>query len=345
MKAEKVVYILGAGFSKDAGGLLMTEFLRKKQLGSQRKNLNEIFAYLKQVMRQSIKDKLISSDRNIEEFLNLISEADLLQLYFKRESSKKTWGASKIYQDLIDCIVNELYLSMVKKLGKSNPKLPPHYITFARNYLESEPTVITFNWDHVIEWLLLTEFGRLNYSLDNPKKIDISTGDISTKKGGKLLKLHGSANWLWCMNPNHPIHVYNSWQAQKVRLGSCKRCHNPLEKLIVPPVWHKREYAERIGELWEIAADELCRANRIVIIGYSLPDLDLSAHYLFLLSAYLNRRLKTVDIVNGPNFDDKRYRQVFKSPVRIRNTRLSFRSFVANGRCLRDLYGTPRTHS
>ncbi len=47
MKKEKIVYILGAGFSKDAGGLLMAEFLRRRKLGSRRKRLNQVYPYYK----------------------------------------------------------------------------------------------------------------------------------------------------------------------------------------------------------------------------------------------------------------------------------------------------------
>jgi hypothetical protein len=80
----KTVYILGAGFSKDAGGLLMKDFLCRKQLKSPRRRLNEIYPYLKRFMKQSIQDGLIK-DWNIEEFFNIVSEADLLNLEFKRK--------------------------------------------------------------------------------------------------------------------------------------------------------------------------------------------------------------------------------------------------------------------
>jgi NAD-dependent SIR2 family protein deacetylase len=328
MKKEKSVYILGAGFSKDAGGLLMTEFIRRKQLGSRRKTLNRVYPEIKRFMHQSIQDGLIGPDWNIEEFFNLISEADFLDLEFKclRGNSRK---ASKIYRDLVDCIVNELLLSMRKKLGNRNPQLPSMYEDFARRCLRRDVTIITFNWDHIPEWLLFTKFGSLDYclDLDDVKKVDRNLGNIS--KGIKVLKLHGSVNWLICENPNHPIHIYNSWQAQKVRLDYCSKCGRQLYKLLVPPVWHKRGYAQRISELWEKAADELCAADKIVIIGYSLPIFDISAKYLLLLSAYLNRKVR-VEIVNRPDFDDERYKQIFKHATEIRNTKMIFKDYVAN---------------
>lgn len=324
MKKEKIVYILGAGFSKDAGGLLMTEFLRRAQLGSQRQRLNKVYAHIKWFMAQSVKDGLIGPGWNIEEFLNLVSEADLLNLQFK-SSNGNNWQASKIYEYLVDCIVNELFLSMSVKLDNKNSRLPPHYADFAKRCLNKGVTIITFNWDHITEWLLSTEFGSLDYCLDIFKKVDKTIGDIC--KGVKLLKLHGSVNWLGCVNPNHPIYVYNSWQAHKARIDYCGKCNYQLYKLIVPPVWHKRDYAHRIGELWEIAADKLCSADRIIIIGYSLPTLDFSARHLVLLSSYLNCKLK-VDIVNGPNFDDSPYRQIFKHAAQVRNTRLLFKDYV-----------------
>lgn len=331
MKNEKVVYILGAGFSKDAGGLLMAEFFFRKKLGSRRERLNKVYPYIKRFLRRSIQDGLIK-DWNIEEFFNLVSEADLLDLEFKwKRFARNSWKASRIYQWLVDCIVNELLLSMREKLGNENPQPPSVYVDFARRCLRKDVTIITFNWDHIAEWLLFTEFGGLDYclDLDNVKKADRAVGNIS--KGVKLLKLHGSVNWLVCENPNHPIHIYNSWQAHKVRLDYCreKKCRGQLYKMVIPPVWHKRGYAQRIRELWEKAADELCVADRIVIIGYSLPIFDISARYLLLLSTYLNRKLK-VEIVNGPGFDEKSYKQIFKDSAGIHNTKMFFKDYVAN---------------
>jgi NAD-dependent SIR2 family protein deacetylase len=301
----KTLYILGAGFSKDAGGLLMKDFLCREQLKSPRGRLNQIYPHLKQFMKQSIKDGLIK-DWNIEEFFNLVSEAELLDLKF-RVSPNNHWSASRIHKYLLDYIANELFFGMKKKLGNQNRNMPSHYNGFIKRILRKDVTIITFNWDHLTEFLLLTEFGSLNYCLDDVKKVDKSIGNISNKNGIKLLKLHGSVNWLVCSNPNHPIHIYNSWQAQKIGLDHCSKCHYQLYKLIVPPVWYKRGYANRIGELWETAADELCSADRIVIIGYSLPIFDISAKYLLLLSTYLDRKVK-VEIVNGPDFDDTCYK-------------------------------------
>jgi hypothetical protein len=47
MKNTKIVYILAAGFSKDAGGLLMKEFLLQKELGHKRKELSQVYSNLK----------------------------------------------------------------------------------------------------------------------------------------------------------------------------------------------------------------------------------------------------------------------------------------------------------
>lgn len=110
-----------------------------------------------------------------------------------------------------------------------------------------------------------------------------------------------------------------------------RECRRQLYKMVVPPVWHKRGYAQRISELWEIAADELCVADKIVIIGYSLPVFDISAKHLLLLSSYLNRKVK-VEIVNGQGFDEKSFKQIFKHSGQIRNTKMSFKDYVAHVR-------------
>lgn len=276
-------------------------------------------------MGQAVHDGLIEN-WNVEDFFNIVSDADLLKLEFRR-SNGKNLKAAGVYSDLVDCIINELLTAMRKKLASG--RLPQQYTMFADRCLTTDSTIITFNWDHIVEWLIYRKFGCLNYCLDNTRRVDKSIGDFSS--GVKLLKLHGSVNWLYCDNSKHPIRIYNTWKAQENKQEVCGKCNRQLSKMIVPPVWHKRPFAQRIGELWEIAADELCVADRIVIIGYSLPDGDLSAKNLFKLTNYLDRKARrySVDIVNGPDFDDKLYRQVFSRSQKVENHKLFFKDYIA----------------
>ncbi|MHB1915520.1 MAG: hypothetical protein ACYCPX_06285 [Acidiferrobacteraceae bacterium] len=70
--------------------------------------------------------------------------------------------------------------------------------------------------------------------------------------------------------------------------------------VIVPPTWNKYEYQSAIVKVWAQAARELCEAEHIVVIGYSLPESDLFFRYLFALGSVGEKPLKTFYVMD-PN--------------------------------------------
>jgi len=334
----KTLYILGAGFSKSAGGPLTSDFFKSSKLNSHRKRLNNIYPVLRGLKNTLVSTKAIEDD--IEDFMNLVTEAALLGIRINIKG--KSYKAKDVYKYLIDYAVNEVTLSISKKLqnlkNRTNLYLPAIYHKFAEKFLRSEESVIvTFNWDPICELLLFTTFGFLDYCLENSIKKDSSIGRIN--KGIKLLKLHGSLNWLICPNPRCKYHrekrvcIYNVMQAHKVqKVDWCTSCHTFLEKVVVPPVWHKRGYTDLINSLWKIALDEIETSKRIVVIGYSFPKFDISARYLLKFgTTFVNPLVDEILIVNGPNFDLSQIKDIFIVPrvvKRIKNTKMYFEEFV-----------------
>ena len=73
--------------------------------------------------------------------------------------------------------------------------------------------------------------------------------------------------------------------AHKYPRESClTRCGGMRQPLIIPPSPQKGEHLKTIQTLWRRAANLLEEADKIVIVGYSLPDADVAAKELLRAS-------------------------------------------------------------
>ena len=93
-----------------------------------------------------------------------------------------------------------------------------------------------------------------------------------------LFKLHGSVNWY--TKPNFGNYYYVPHYEDK---GSYTTELKDLQRLIVPPVANKSNLYEDslFGAIWKGAYEKLKQADEVYFLGYSLPETDLQAKYLF----------------------------------------------------------------
>jgi hypothetical protein len=221
-----------------------------------------------------------------------------------------------------------------------------------------EDTFITFNWDTILDrslaatgkWYPDDGYGVLFNQIyerawREPKK---------AKSNWKLIKLHGSTNWLgpyvtidfrdgrrrwlstkervnytWCIVDSSVR--YDSYK-DRWRPGYAPYsyffppddpvAHTPLMPIIVPPTETKNfsEYGEILRPLWDAAHESLRNASRLVIVGYSFPDTD--DHAFSLLEAFLdgNQAGKHIEIVDPfPDAVNERVSRAvhYRCPIRI----------------------------
>src|SRR5262249_14772617 len=110
--------------------------------------------------------------------------------------------------------------------------------------------------------------------------------------GPRLLKPHGSLNWyeeddvnpvsaekfieLHAKSGEHP--AVKAFVLPRHIISKTKRRYTPL---IVPPTYIK-DFSRPISvKLWKRCTEALSRANNIYVLGYSLPEADLQAHFIF----------------------------------------------------------------
>ncbi len=108
----------------------------------------------------------------------------------------------------------------------------------------------------------------------------------------RLLKLHGSLNWLHCptcnalaLFPHHKVAADLPGGPWHFR---CSVCHELQQPILIPPTFFKVMSNFFLQQIWKRAEEELRRAGRIVFCGYSFPDADLHVKYL-LKRAEVNR--------------------------------------------------------
>lgn len=176
-------------------------------------------------------------------------------------------------------------------------------------------TAITFNYDTLVErtvpYLRLGDWKEsgiakpFNVVRQIPPSLD--RGGWIVDRGAatfRLLKLHGSLDSYWVLNDSSGATINRldnpgTWGNAKPVDEQQRRQKLPgREPYIVPPAAAKSAfYTNPIArELWRSAAEALHEADRIALVGYSIPPTDLVTSGM--LADALSGGSKTVDVVN-----------------------------------------------
>ena len=213
---------------------------------------------------------------------------------------------------------------------------------FAKHLPESCSTIISTNYDIVMDNALLERRPKnVNYGVPIRQAVHrvnallegrfdeihhyrpIPDSQEVVRRGGiPLMKLNGSLNWLYCPRCDEvDITLLQSKGAVGIldepELGRCSRaeCTSPYEPVLVGPSLEQRYEHRVLRDTWSRAERALQTADRLVMIGYSMPDAD------YLIRAMLARtfanRSHDVTVVTMGKTDldqpllEQRYRRVF----------------------------------
>lgn len=322
------VYILGAGFSRDAGLPLISNFLdkmrdshaflREKGYDREADAVERVLAFRLQAASSAFRVRL--DVENIEELFSLAS----------------AMPANSMATDVIYAIMGTLYYSVYGSIslrdkqtfadlkpgvtapGKWKRREDAQYVPQANilpcyaelytlyvaillgHFSEPRPerlnTIITFNYDLIVEGALQVLGLGTDYGFGNKISVqyDLKSRAALVPPGlpkVSLLKLHGSSNWVASPTKgggNQELQVFRTY-AEGRKSGNAP--------LIVPPTWRKT-FGDVLGSVWDKAVEAISAATRVVIIGFSAPRTD--AHFKYLLAAGLqsNISLRQVDVVS-----------------------------------------------
>jgi hypothetical protein len=163
---------------------------------------------------------------------------------------------------------------------------------------------ITFNYDLAIERALSTPIAPDMY---HGFSYDYSTNEV-TPSGAEIklvLKLHGSANWVYCRSCNEfrakddymlPIEM----EANRNRLHNEMKCKdtNQFINVLIPPTWSKTNYISPITNVWRKSVQEITQATHLFIMGYSFPRTDLFFDQIMGLALRDSKNLQRIVVVN-----------------------------------------------
>lgn len=284
---EKVVYILGAGFSAHTGIPLMNNFILKSKdiysTGlSKYSYFEKIFNKIEELAK--VKNFFKADLYNIEEVLSLFETEAILY-----RNTKFRVEFIRFISDVIDYYT---FKDLEINLGMSNweesflgKKVPSNYAFFAMclmgvsfnacktgnvnkddlvlKRIKNENcrySIISLNYDLILENCIK--------SINNYYNPDIYLGfekETYIKDWGNphLCKLHGS------------IDTQN----------------------IIPPTWSKNTTENSIQRTWKNAYNILKDATQIRIIGYSLPITDNNVRFLLKSAMLKNQSLKKIDVI------------------------------------------------
>jgi hypothetical protein len=304
MATESTVYILGAGASREAGLPLTTElvnliidenrklplkwFLEPADVDTTREFINGLIKS-EALLRRSGLNPL-----NVEEILNLASTAELLEIPLPYPNRHLIEG--RIVREYVTWLI----LLVLESLTRD--RLPASYRRFAK-LIRATDSIITLNYDLVVESFLRRRFGCFNYCLGlQPEQIESPSMRID--EGVHLLKLHGSINWRECTDTNGStkppcgkFFIYEAHSLPAYGYGVARVCNcgiGSLRTKIIPPVFLKLSTDAILRSIWRTSVYDLRKANRLIIIGYSLPSYDVAVQEMIRLACMANQDLEVI---------------------------------------------------
>lgn len=169
---------------------------------------------------------------------------------------------------------------------------------------EVENTIITFNYDQVIERAARDIGVAVDYGTSRLQRESSPETGAQAGTSLRLLKLHGSSNWGRPHDGRDSEAILHDSYAGTLALGQ--------DPVVVPPTWKKGASGELLAEIWAEAFQAIRAATRISLIGYSLPEADAYFRYLLASAMSENPGIYGVSVVDVQNPTlAARYREFF----------------------------------
>lgn len=296
---ERVVYLLGAGFSAPLDLPVMSNFLEKsKDLYFSGDPKFKHFGYVFKTIRDlSVAKNYYDTDlHNVEEILSILEMQDSLTATGRRKrfqdyiidvishytpedvrpNNNTAWprqwekalfgqkGGLSEYTYFVGCLFSLKFI-LTQLTNEGNYSTGP--IVFQVKPGEHSYSVVTLNYDTILESAsryMNDTFGytEIGDRVFESKKIDFCRNEEDVEQAPALAKLHG------CVDA----------------------------KSVVPPTWNKSLH-KGINREWKLAYEVLKRANHIRILGYSLPVADTYVKYLLKSAIIETKNLKSLHVI------------------------------------------------
>jgi hypothetical protein len=305
---DRTVVVFGAGATKACGGPLTNEILPRAFERRGEIERENFLATVENFLVENFSLPSLTEDRTPEHYPPLPLVLSLLDMAIDRKQSfGANWSTARL-EDVQSGLEYLIFAVLTYELeaGPQGSEVD-HYQRIFEKFLDSRKgsgeylTVISLNYD------IIADSALMRVSEAFPKyECDIATQRY--REGNqriKLLKLHGSLNWMYCpacqrldlgvtRRGGSTIKVLadlyqeqaNSTESLEHRY-SCKgspcadrKCGTPVRPVLLAPT-HMKDYRNpHIARIWYEAALALRSAQRVHVIGYSMPPDDVEVAYL-----------------------------------------------------------------
>jgi hypothetical protein len=288
-RIRDTVYVVGAGFSAGLNYPMTDALLREvwpELHGPEREQLEKIVAFHHPEF-DAVRPKTFP---NIE---RLLTDIDVnLKLFTSSRPKVGNFTPEKLEaaRDNLLLTVGSLFHDRFPAAIKT-----PWLFKIVQRIQNENAAIVSFNWDLILDHLVFDdEIAAVNYGLSQP----LGSGPL-------LLKPHGSLNWykgtdIDVVSPSKRIEIFNHKDERKC-VHAFKHPRDIKSKsgkkyapLIIPPTYLKNFRPSIFRQLWKNTTDILSTPKKIIFLGYSLPEADLHAHFIFRCGFYnqLHGRLK-----------------------------------------------------
>lgn len=323
----KTVVILGAGFSKNSGMPLLSEI---PELIVKYPDNSEFEYGISRVIKQFLKDVFgYTGGENIpgiDDILNSIDICSRTGHHLGIEYSPEHLLAIRrflVYRIFMIFHENYCYCEDAVRLIEA----------FHDRY--QDLSYVVLNWDCVLEKYIrqVKPNARINYC-NNGKFLD-SVDKNGFEEDIKLLKVHGSVNWLYCDNcrvlvndlyervkaikkagfRKSDFELFDEFQKVKgmdeiMEAEECCVCKDRLSSHIASLSYRKSFRENSYANIWSEAEDVLSNSDKWIFIGYSMPQSDYEFKHILKLSqrklCHLRKRELEIDVVTLKSENTKR---------------------------------------
>jgi hypothetical protein len=288
-RIRDTVYVVGAGFSAGLGYPMTNTLLTKVWThlhAAERKQLEKIVAF-------HHPDFDSARPKTFPNMERLLTEIDVnLKLFTSSRPAEGRFTKKKLEaaHDNLLLSVGSWFHALFDEAIKV-----PWLSEVVRRIQEENAAIVSFNWDLILDHLVFDgQVATVNYGLTQ----HLGNGPL-------LLKPHGSLNWykgteIDVISQSKRIEIFHHKDEQKC-VHAFKHPRDIKSKsgkkyppLIIPPTYLKDFRPSIFRQLWKNCTDVLSTPKRVVFLGYSLPEADLHAQFIFRCGFYnqIHGRLK-----------------------------------------------------